>query len=183
MYPRTSIPCSEKVYTIPLGPYRRALQDPSSVNPTLLWAFFGTGWKQREELLSPFKAMQPYKATFFKDWMDASQLSAEEYVRTCQSAVCMPCPGGQNPETFRFWEALEFGCIPIYVRCPNDGAFYAFISKKLPIISFTTWEQAAGFIQSLLKNTSSLVQYRKTILEKWYIWKEELRADCRRIIS
>jgi hypothetical protein len=95
----------------------------------------------------------------------------------------MPCPGGQNPETFRFWEALEFGCIPIYVRCPNDQQFYSFISKKLPIISFNTWQQATGFMQSLLQNGASLVQYRKTMLEKWAAWKAELRAECQRIIS
>jgi GR25 family glycosyltransferase involved in LPS biosynthesis len=183
IYPRDSVPCPEKVLTIPLGPYRHAVQDPSVVNPELLWAFFGTGWKEREGLLEPLKSMQPHKATFFRDWMDASQLDAETYVRTCQSAVFMPCPGGQNPETFRFWEALEFGCIPIYVRCPNDQQFYGFISKKLPIISFNTWQQAAGFMQSLLQNGASLVQYRKTMLEKWAAWKAELRAECRRIIS
>ena len=183
MYPRSSIPCPEKVLIIPLGPYRRTLHPPAAVNTEYIWAFFGTGWKQREELLSPLKAIQPFKGTFFKDWMDASQLDAETYVRTCQSAVFMPCPGGQNPETFRFWEALEFGCIPIYVRCTGDQPFYEFLSKKLPIISFNSWQQAAGFMQTLLQNAHSLIQYRNTIIEKWKVWKQELHIECKKAIS
>jgi hypothetical protein len=28
----------------------------------------------------------------------------------------IPCPQGLNPETFRFWEALEAGAIPVRVQ-------------------------------------------------------------------
>jgi GR25 family glycosyltransferase involved in LPS biosynthesis len=182
MYPRLTVPCPEKVLTIPLGPYRRK-RGTDETPRSLVWSFVGTGWKGRDKALEPLKGLEPHKTIFYKDWMDPDQLTADQYSNLCGQSIFMACPGGQNPETFRFWESLEFGCIPLYVRRAGDEAFYAFLSKELPLISFSTWEQAAGFMKSLMENPASLVQYRKTILEKWSGWKQKLQEQCAQIIA
>jgi GR25 family glycosyltransferase involved in LPS biosynthesis len=182
MYPRLTVPCPEKVLTLPLGPHRRK-KGTQETQRSLIWSFVGTGWKGRDRVLEPLKALEPNTAIFYKDWMDPEQLNAEQYTEICETSIFMACPGGQNPETFRFWEALEFGCIPLYVRCSGDEGFYQFISKELPLVSFNTWEQAAGFATSLLKNLSSLVHYRNTILEKWNMWKQKLRDECQTLLA
>ncbi len=184
MYPRASVPCPEKVMTIPLGSYRCPVDkvDLTAHRP-LIWSFVGTGWMQRERLLEPLKILEPHKAVFYPKWMDSQQMKAEEYSELCKQSLFMACPGGQNPETFRFWEALEFGCIPLYVRCNKDDAFFRFVSNKLPLVSFGSWDQACGFVKSLLENKDALVQYRTTMLEKWASWKAELRLEIQKIIS
>jgi GR25 family glycosyltransferase involved in LPS biosynthesis len=181
MYPRSDYKCPEKVTTLPLGSYRTPVVDTNQQRH-LLWSFFGTGWKEREKELGNWKSLQPCQYKFFEDWGSA-KLSEEEYSKLCAASVFMPCPRGQSVETFRFWEALEHGAIPIYVRNEHDMDYYKFISKKLPIISFQTWDQALGFVQSLLQNPPTLAHYRTTILEKWSSWKAELKERCNQGIS
>lgn len=43
-----------------------------------------------------------------------SGLEQEEYLRRLRCAAVAPCPSGPvNPGTFRLWEALEAGCVPL----------------------------------------------------------------------
>jgi hypothetical protein len=92
----------------------------------------------------------------------------------------VPCPKGQNVETFRFWEALEHGAIPIYIRNDGDEQYFKYISCNLPVLSLPSWNHAADFIQSLLQNKPTLVQYRTTMLEKWARWKKTIQEECKK---
>jgi hypothetical protein len=111
------------------------------------------------------------------------QLKEADYSEVLGNSKFIPCPRGQHVETFRFWEALEHGAIPVYVREPNDTLYFTFLSSKLPILSIPSWAAARGFIQNLLQNTPTFLQYRKTLLEQWNKWKQELVVDCRRILA
>jgi GR25 family glycosyltransferase involved in LPS biosynthesis len=178
-YPRENIPCPEKVYIIPLGPYRRnTMSEDDKQNRNVIWSFFGTKWFDREALLQPLQKISPNNCKFYDTWLQADQLKAEEYSNSIRQTIFVPCPAGQNVETFRFWEALEHGAIPIYVRNPKDGEYFKFISSKLPVISLTNWESATSFIQSLLHNPQTLINHRKAMLEKWSKWKQEIKATC-----
>jgi GR25 family glycosyltransferase involved in LPS biosynthesis len=167
----------EKLINIPLGPYRIPSGDVSKdlVNRDLVWSFFGTSWKEREAFLEPWKTLKPHKLFLQDEWKGHTSTNGAEYEEACLSSKFVLCPPGQNVETFRFWEALEHGAIPIYIRQPNDGAYFAMISKKLPLLSLDSCNHAIGFVQSLLQNNQTLMQYRKTMLDKWLLWKKELK--------
>jgi GR25 family glycosyltransferase involved in LPS biosynthesis len=181
-YPRADTPCPEKVYVIPLGPNRQnLLESDTYTNRKIIWSFFGTNWYDRQTKLGPWLKLIPNKHEFYDSWMAKEQLTATEYSEICRQTIFIPCPAGQNVETFRFWEALEHGAMPIYVRQPNDDPYFNFISSKLPIISLNNWDIALSFIQSLLDNPPTLINYRKTMLSKWASWKEEIFQTCREI--
>jgi GR25 family glycosyltransferase involved in LPS biosynthesis len=176
MYPRSDVP-QEKTLTVPLGPYRipeekRGLQGRSTV-----WSFFGTKWKDREALLEPLKGIVPNTHAFYDSWMDAKQLSADEYSKISQSSLFVLCPRGQNVETFRFYEALEHGAIPIYVRDQGDDAYFAMISKNLPVVPLQGWVQASGFIQNIVKNPEVFSQYYNEMGVAWARWKVSLKKE------
>jgi GR25 family glycosyltransferase involved in LPS biosynthesis len=171
------------VYTIPLGPNRRTTHTKEADQRSLVWSFFGTKWHNREKQLQSLLELTPNSNTFYDAWLDPKQIDATTYSDTMLSSKFIPCPRGQHVETFRFWEALEHGAIPIYVREPGDTLYFTFISSKLPILSIPSWEQARGFIQNLLQNTPTFLQYRKTLLEKWLLWKQELVVECKRILA
>jgi hypothetical protein len=184
MYPRTDVPCPEKVYTIPLGPYRRiekGIQDEATRNT--VWSFFGTNWHQRKEKLSPLLSIEPNKHKFYESWMDQEQISKQEYSNYALDSVFMPCPAGNNIETFRFWEALEHGAIPLYVRSMGDESYYKFLSSHLPLLSLENWSHAADFMKSLAQNPQTLVHYRKTMHAKWLSWKEEIKKDIQKLLA
>jgi hypothetical protein len=81
------------------------------------------------------------------------------------------------------WEAIEHGCIPLYVRTPGDDAYWAFISERLPIFAATSWELAANSAKMLLGNDAVLDMYRTDLLAKWRAWKSELQTAVRAWIA
>jgi alpha(1,3/1,4) fucosyltransferase len=183
MYPRKDIAQNPKVVQIPLGPWRRTTETRDLKERQFVWNFVGTKWMGREGLLEPWKQINPHKAIFYESWMDKAQLSADEYSALCLSTMFMPCPRGQNVETFRFYEALEHGAIPIYIREPGDDDYYTLISSKLPLIPFVNWQQPLGFLHNLFQNQPMFEKYHIELMKAWATWKEALISEVRARLS
>lgn len=178
-YPRNGIEGVSKVTMLPLGPNRRCSGERDLKERKTIWSFFGTGWQQRAERLAPWAQLEPFQAKFYQSWADKDQLSAEEYSKVCLDTVFAPCPGGQNPETFRFYEALEHGCIPVYVRCEGDGLYWNLLKKYLPLREYGTWDEALKDAVGLLQDPAALVAYRQALLSAWTLWKTQLQSVAR----
>jgi hypothetical protein len=186
--------CKAPLQTIPLG-YHWTLQGGSQdclvKTPRLpfretTWSFLGTGWRNRQELLEPLLAatdLGPARAKFFRDWNDPAALGREEYIATLLDSVFVACPGGMNPETFRFYEALECGCVPLVVREEANAVWLAWIQRKIPLIAVGSWEEQAGFVRHLMANKPALEVYREAVLRGWMTWREELRAEVGRWLA
>jgi GR25 family glycosyltransferase involved in LPS biosynthesis len=183
-YLRPDVPCPEKVTVIPLGPHWFPMSGDSIHEKSLVWSFYGTGWMGRGAVLDMFRKLGPYECKIFDTWEDSMEkgLKQVDYSKLLAKSLFIPCMRGQNVETYRFWEALEHGCIPIYIRSAGDDMYYEYISKHLPIISLPTIDHALQFMESLLKNQPTLAQYRETLLKKWLEWKAELAKECRAIL-
>jgi GR25 family glycosyltransferase involved in LPS biosynthesis len=181
MYVRPETMDHPKVLHIPLGPYRKPKQSiPLHCDKMLAWSFHGTKWMDRQEQLAPFLNVQPSSYGFYDTWMDAKQQTEEEYAKICSNSTFMPCPRGQNAETFRFWEALEYNAIPLYVPLGPDDLFFQFVKKFLPILDILSWEQGFSALVFFMKNQDKLQEYRRTLFEAWANWKVKLSQDCAR---
>jgi len=163
----------QNVTQLPLGPYRTTTVNSPLHKRTQVWSFYGTSWMDRNEAMKPLLQLQPNTCVLYNSWMDANQLSSAEYSEQCLKSMFMPCPHGNNVETFRLWEALEHGCIPIYVAKQND-LFAEYISKNLPIIILDSWVSAQQFMITLLKKPEMLAEYRMKLLTAWVKWKQNL---------
>jgi hypothetical protein len=182
-YVSNKLPVQEKIIYIPLGPYRQNKKVDTDVGQRqYVWSFYGTNWKDRKKLLEPLLSIEPSKHGFFEEWMDKKQISEEEYSQICKDSYFIPIPRGQNVETFRFWEALESGAIPLYVRTDGDEEYFKFISSKLPILSIESWDKATDFVKSLISNTNTLTHYRTTMQQRWKEWKDELKSKIKAIL-
>jgi glycosyl transferase family 25 len=183
-YVSKMLPAQEKILYIPLGPYRQANGSDTEIGQRrYVWSFYGTNWKDRQKLLEPLLSIEPSKHGFFEEWMDKKQLSEEEYAQICKDSYFIPVPRGQNVETFRFWEALESGAIPLYVRSEGDEEYFKFISSKLPVLSIESWEKATDFIKSLVSNENTLRHYRTTMQQRWKEWKDELKGKIKGLLA
>ena len=61
------------------------------------------------------------------------------------STEFMPCPNGFfHPETYRLYEALECGCIPIV---ENAYKYYDRLFPKNPFLKVDKWMEAKSIIQ------------------------------------
>jgi GR25 family glycosyltransferase involved in LPS biosynthesis len=166
----------KNVTIIPLGPYRIP---PKQVvhQKTQIWSFYGTRWANREEAMKPLLQLQPNSYILYDTWMDKKQLSSTDYSEQCLKSIFMPCPHGNNVETFRLWEALEHGCIPLYIVKSKD-LFAEYVSKHLPLVVLDSWDSAANFVMTLLEKPEMLNDYRTKLLTAWAVWKKELTTVC-----
>jgi len=185
-YQRPDLP--EKATTIPLG-YHWTLRDgpknmltatPRLPFRSLTWSFFGTDWNNRKNLLQPlYDISGAYKVQFFKDWNDSYALGSEAYTSALMDTVFVPCPEGVNPETFRFYEALECGCIPLIVSTDENKDWVDFIMEHIQILPHKSWEDAAKFVKHLQENIEMMEVYRVKVLTSWIEWRKELQDDVK----
>jgi hypothetical protein len=82
------------------------------------------------------------------DWNSPNMLGREETLSILLNSWCVPCPSGHNAETFRFYEALEAGAVPIVVKESNE-AFLNYISSHFQILVADSWEHAAQIVYTL----------------------------------
>ena len=183
-YLRADVPCPEKVLTIPLG-YHWTLAEGSKVpmthTPRLpfrenVWSFHGTDWNGRKDLLEPLNTI-PHVAEFYEGWNSANALKGDAYISMLLNTVFVPCPDGVNSETFRFYEALECGCIPLLVRTEANTAWINWVAAKVKIIPMKSWADARDFVNYIMGNKEQLEGYRNAVLGAWVQWREEVRTQ------
>jgi hypothetical protein len=187
-YKRADADKNPKVTTIPLGFHWTLLEGPKDmVNLTprlpfrqMAWSFFGTDWNGRAEQLQPLKDTgEKYDCTFYKEWNDASALGRADYISKLLDTVFVPCPDGVNSETFRFYEALECGCIPLLVRTEKNADWVDWVSENTQILPVKSWEDAAQLMAHLLKNKTMLEAYRAKVLTAWLSWRKTLVQETK----
>jgi GR25 family glycosyltransferase involved in LPS biosynthesis len=179
----------KKVLVIPLGYVKRATrsltnqltQTPSLPFRELIWSFRGTGWQKREEKLKDLQGIGPNSCVFYNDWKDPGQAKREEYVGEVLNSKFIVCPGGMNPETFRLYEALELGAIPIYVRQEGDDIYFKYLSNMIPILNMGSWDYASKVIGHMINTPDLMEKYRESILNGWVISKKRY-ADAVKVM-
>jgi hypothetical protein len=145
-----------------------------------VWSFYGTGWQGREMALAPLRGIQPNSVRFFSTWLDSQQLNKEDYISMLRASLFVPCPRGNNVETFRLYEVLENGSIPILVK--DDSQFIQTLKKKLPFILYENWEEAAKGVVDFLQNQQKMIEYHVSILNAWNQWKDTLKIILRKMV-
>jgi len=170
-YKRNDIP-NENVLTIPLGYHWKV---KGSMKPLgerkYTWSFCGTNWKGRSEQLSVLEKIEPSLLTYYPDWKDPSQLKESEYLSLLQDTIFVPCPRGNNIETYRFYEAIESGCIPVFTELPE-----ILLESGIPFLRTNTWEEVAELMNRLLKDPIELESYHKSIYNGWLAYKKQVQA-------
>jgi hypothetical protein len=187
MYTRPDLPKDPKILVVPLGyhwQFRGNRDVPHLSTPDLpfrelSWSFAGTDWLERSKQMVPLNAIQPKFVKWFEDWNDPGQLKEDEYTSLLLNSKFVPCPGGQNTETYRFYEALDCGCIPLFLNTPNTETWLQIFNNEIPFLKIDSWEQATSLMHHLLNDKGQMEQYRKTLLMSWAKYKMSLKERVR----
>ena len=172
-YMRPDLPALPYVKTIPLGYHHKA-------NPTTyavfserkwVWSFHGTEWFGRREKLEPFQAFQPNDCRFQPSWNHSSGSSESEYLKSLSQSKYCPIMAGNNVETFRLYEALEAGALP--VTTITDKEYLDQIEKELGLSSLYGWENPIEVIQ--LNRGSNEIQTE--VRKRWSEWKKRIQSE------
>jgi len=184
-YVRPDLSENPKVLVIPLGYHWKAPKETPVEARKYLWSFAGTNWKNRSVDMTPLNRIEPNKVLWYDDWRDPKNLREEEYMNLMVNSKFIPCPRGQNVETYRFYEALECGCVPFFVDEPDTGKWIIQFDMKQQSMDFfriQTWSVAAEMLQHFNNNTSEMMEYRGMILKAWQIFKVALKERVRKLM-
>ncbi len=194
-YNRLDIPehVQEKVTVIPLGYNKHtesAIEAPWMETPGIpyrrnVWSFHGTKWFGREDKLRVLQGIGPNNAVFYDNWMDAKQLNETEYVGMLLNSIFVPCPRGNNYESFRIYEALEHGAIPLCIMEEQSEGFFQYMNGKLPLLQIPSWSHCAGVMDYFMKpeNAGALEAYRSDLLIAWSKLKNDLCGSFQKTLG
>ena len=64
----------------------------------------------------------------------------ENVKRLAQYKWCI-CPEGNGVDTYRLWEAMYLGCVPIVLKSPFIDALMHYTGGELPIYVVDAWDK------------------------------------------
>jgi hypothetical protein len=181
-YWRSDLPDLPHIITVPLGYHYKGQSSKSFTERGLIWSFHGTDWFNRRSNLEKMYSLMPHHIHFTNSWNDPNQTTEGNYLGTLDNSKFCPILRGNNIETFRLYEVLEIGTIPIYVRTEGDTAFWNILSSKLQLYELDSWDKAVEFIKVFLNNPDVAETYRLSLLERWNNWKQEIQNTCNALI-
>ena len=171
-YLRDDLPDLSHIHVIPLGYHHK----PMITNKTwesreLMWSFHGTDWFDRSKQLQPLSTFVPHSCHLQPDWNHVSATKPQQYVNHLSNSKFCPILRGNNDETFRLYEALEAGCLP--VTTITNATYLKWIDKHLGLSSLYQWTNPIATMQSNT-NTESL---RVEVSKRWLNWKQQIQAQ------
>ncbi len=105
-------------------------------------------------------------------------LAYPEYVGLMRKSKVIPCPGGAlTPDTFRLYEALELGCIPIadmHGGLQFEGDYWHKIFGYIPFPTIESWDDFPKILENTLDNYD--VKQQNT-LNWWHSIKAKIVLD------
>ena len=119
-------------------------------------------------MLQKLSAIEPNKQKLLQTWSAPTKEEALEYMNTLNDSKFIPCPKGINYETFRVYEALEAGCIPICIGTESEEhKVYEHLIGNGVILMAHNWEAAANIINQINSNTNVLDQLQENLTKYW----------------
>lgn len=181
-YLRPDIPNRKNILTIPLGYHYKSIVEKSFTDRKLVWSFHGTNWFNRDEQLKHLEGLIPHNCHLIPDWKHSTMSKEEHYLTMLSNSKFCPILRGNNVETFRLYEALECGVIPLYVRQTGDDLYWKWIQENLGLFEVDNWNKAVAFINIYIQNGEAAEKNRRTILEKWCLWKNRISEVIKHIL-
>lgn len=140
---------------LPLG-FKAGFARPGGTTPAAgrphLWGFAGDVNKTtRKAMLDAMRVLGPGAEHLTDRWLSPDALPVQGYRAFMDSIVFAPCPKGfVSPDSFRLFEALEAGCIPIVERKgPGLPDYYAAAFGPHPIPTIDDWREAPALIRAI----------------------------------
>jgi hypothetical protein len=169
-----------RVLTIPLG-FKAGFAKPGfAAKPAAerrhLWSFAGDRKKlTRAAMMAAMQTLPGGAWHLTEGFGTADSLSTDAYRALLDDTLVVPCPGGwSNLETFRVYEALEAGCIPIVERRPGFD-YFADLLGPHPIPTVMDWQEAPAMIRAW-QSAGREEATRRACVAWWQDYKTRLAA-------
>uniref|UniRef100_UPI004047FE6F hypothetical protein n=1 Tax=Cyanobium sp. TaxID=2164130 RepID=UPI004047FE6F len=161
-----------QVRSFPIGPRELFLSPhPKGLSPASQrsspWAFMGTLWPSGSRWLAVSLFLRGLPAGLYFGGQHFGQgLPLEHYRANLLASVFALAPeGDRHLDTFRLWESLCCGCIPLLVE--HRGTADLLLGAPHPLPVFASWPEALAFAQSQLADPAGLDAQQARIQVWW----------------
>lgn len=185
---------ADKVTVIPLG-YANGrsgnglgYKTPAFADRELVWSFVGSADRVgRKEALDQLRVVEPHVDVLKEGWSAPHAQDATTYVSTLRRSKFVPCMRGAKAlESFRVYEALEAGAIPVYVPSESNGCadeFREMYGLSHPFLAIPSWSEAAQVLPKLAANPTVMEEHRERVGKWWSAKKAEVAAKIAKILA
>jgi hypothetical protein len=107
-------------------------------------------------------------------WSSPQALDAKDYNEMMRNTKFIPCfRGSAALESYRFYEALENGAIPIYVanESHNTSDEYRELLGAHPFLAFPSWDNVAETL-TILADKHEVMESHRQKLQAWWTQKK-----------
>lgn len=179
---------NEKITPFPLG-YKKGFWEglpdksiPAASKRHYMWSFAGQIMKtSRVSMITNMKKIPPYFVYETTTFADPRALPIDQYRDVMLDSIFIPCPRGfWNLDSFRVYEALECGCIPIVEKTPLD--YFTLFFGEHPFLSVSTWDDVPALIEDLLSDPERLENRRAECYQWWLDYKTNLKSKVAEIV-
>lgn len=169
------------IMTLPLGLTNGAANlHPAALasERRYLWSFSGSRTAARMTMYRQFKDIEPGCALWYDmRRQEAPPLDRAGFKNLLAQTVFQPCPmGNVTLETFRLYESLEMGCIPLIEQRPWLR-YYDRLLPGHPLPRFTNWSSARAFVEAHRSDPARLDALQRTVHHWWQDYKQLLRKS------
>lgn len=184
----TDLAKCDGILTIPEG-YANGTRTLRSVRPITerqyAWSFTGQLKASRIEMASAFAGFGPKLLTSTTSiYEDAGKtLNKAEFDDILENTVFSPCPmGNVILETWRLYESLELGCIPLVENRPFLDYFTGLFGRH-PIPAFQNWAAARHYAQGAYGDKPALLRKQSEIRDWWTAKKKNVQIQVRHAVN
>jgi len=174
---------NDHVLTVPLGwttGNRNLSKDKSSNERKLDWCCIIQRTDRNRQLASYAFEFMP-NGLFYAAEQHGPRLSVEKMSEIYKDSKFVLCPGGRiTPESFRTFESLESGSIPIVLK--NDYWKICY-GDDFPALQVNSWEEAKIIIEQMLKKPEELEAYRLNCLNWWNDSKIKTKQQVEHLVE
>lgn len=172
-----------RVTFIPIGYKSGPIKNSININERkYIWNFLGTiHGASRYDLMLKNKNIKPNYINVTKKFGGKNSLDSHEYYEVMGNTIfSLVSHGYFHPETYRLYESLESGCIPII---ENPHNFFDVFLPKNPIIKINLWKESREIIEDLNSNNKKKLDLSNSIQDWWVNYKFNLRSEIKKILN
>lgn len=154
------------------------------MNKKYTWSFTGQIHAQgkRKKMIDQLKDCPG--DSFFninESWQSQDSLGNKDYKDILSNSVFVPCPrGNSSVDSFRLYECLECGAIPIIEK---DKSWEVLLGDHPFLMTDSDWVAGKKYIQELYGKNDFLQKYQDKIQDWWVKFKISLKEDIKSKIT
>jgi len=174
---------NKKITCIPIGYKNGVLKNLKNIDDKKYnWAFLGTvHGSSRFDLLYHHQKVKNGFSRATKKFGSKDSLSSVEYYEILKDTKFLPIPHGYyHPETYRLYEALESGCIPVI---ENPQNFFDKFYPGSPILKIKLWKESSDIIISYLEDKKKINDLSTRINNWWKEYKKNLQNNFKETLD